>query len=34
MEARIEAMLAEAEKNEANVKAAQENGDHKPEGSS
>jgi hypothetical protein len=34
MEARIEAMLAEAEKNEAIVKAAQENGDNKPEGSS
>jgi hypothetical protein len=33
MEARIEAMLAEAEKNEASVKAAQENGD-KAEGSS
>jgi hypothetical protein len=34
MEARIEAMLAEAERNEASVKAAQENGDNKPEGSS
>jgi hypothetical protein len=34
MEARIEAMLAEAEKNEAAVKAAQENGDKKAEGSS
>jgi hypothetical protein len=34
MEARIEAMLAEAEKNEAAVKAAQENGNKKAEGSS
>jgi hypothetical protein len=33
MEARIEALLAQAEKDEANVKAAQENGD-KAEGSS